>query len=79
MKKITKKETQYGEVCFEFEVTYAEETSTEEGHGFHTFYDSEEISRRVISVNILLDNGERIDITDKLNKEHMKLIIDSYV
>lgn len=79
MKKITKKETQYGEVCFEFEVTYQEETSIEEGHGFHTFYDSEEISRRVISVNILLDNGERIDITDKLNKEHMKLIIDSYV
>jgi hypothetical protein len=39
MKKITKKETQYGEVSFEFEVTYQEETSIEEGHGFHTFYD----------------------------------------
>lgn len=79
MKKITKKETQYGEVCFEFEVTYQEETSIEEGHGFHTFYDSEEISRRILSVSILLDNGEKIDISDKLNKEQMKLIIDSYV
>lgn len=79
MKKITKKETQYGEVSFEFEVTYQEETSIEEGHGFHTFYDTEEISRKVTSVSILLDNGERINLTDKLNKEQMKLIIDSYV
>ena len=79
MKKITKKETQYGEVCFEFEVTYQEETSIEECHGFHTFYDTEEISRKVTSVSILLDNGERINLTDKLNKEQMKLIIDSYV
>lgn len=79
MKKIIKKETQYGEVYFEFEVTYAEETSIEEGHGFHTFYNSEEINRKVTAVHILLDNGEKIDITDKLNKEHMKLIIDSYV
>ena len=79
MKKLTKKETQYGEVSFEFEVTYQEETSIEEGHGFHTFYDTEEISRKVTSVSILLDNGERINLTDKLNKEQMKLIIDSYV
>lgn len=79
MKKIVKKETQYGEICFEFEVTYAEETSVEEGHGFHTFYDSEEVSRRVIGVYIILDNGEKIDITQKLNREQMQLIIDSYV
>jgi hypothetical protein len=79
MKKIVKKETQYGEVCFEFEVIYEEETSVEEGHGFHTFYDSEEVSRRVTSVTILLDNGEKIDITQKLTKEQMKLITDSYV
>jgi hypothetical protein len=79
MKKIVKKETQYGEVCFEFEVIYQEETSVEEGHGFHTFYDSEEVSRRVTGVYILLDSGEKIDITQKLNKEQMQLIIDSYV
>jgi hypothetical protein len=79
MKKISKKETQYGEICFEFEVIYEEETSVEEGHGFHTFYDSEEVSRRVTSVTILLDNGEKIDITQKLTKEQMKLITDSYV
>lgn len=79
MKKISKKETQYGEVCFEFEVVYQEETSVEEGHGFHTFYDSEEVSRRVTGVYILLDSGEKIDITQKLNKEQMQLIIDSYV
>ncbi len=79
MKKISKKETQYGEVCFEFEVIYQEETSVEEGHGFHTFYDSEEVSRRVTGVYILLDNGEKIDITQKLNREQMQLIIDSYV
>lgn len=79
MKKISKKETQYGEICFEFEVLYEEETSVEEGHGFHTFYDSEEVSRRVTSVTILLDNGEKIDITQKLTKEQMKLITDSYV
>jgi hypothetical protein len=40
---------------------------------------TEEISRKVTSVSILLDNGERINLTDKLNKEQMKLIIDSYV
>lgn len=79
MKKIVKKETQYGEVCFEFEVVYQEETSVEEGHGFHTFYDSEEVSRRVTGVYILLDSGEKIDITQKLNKEQMQLIVDSYV
>lgn len=79
MKKISKKETQYGEVCFEFEVIYQEETSVEEGHGFHTFYDSEEVSRRVTGVYILLDSGEKIDITQKLNREQMQLIIDSYV
>ena len=79
MKKISKKETQYGEVCFEFEVIYQEENSVEEGHGFHTFYDSEEVSRRVTGVYILLDNGEKIDITQKLNREQMQLIIDSYV
>lgn len=79
MKKIVKKETQYGEVCFEFEVIYQEENSVEEGHGFHTFYDSEEVSRRVTGIYILLDSGEKIDITQKLNKEQMQLIIDSYV
>ena len=80
MKKINKKETQYGEICFEFDVIYQEETSVEEGHGFHTFYNSEELSRKVTRVTILLDNiGEKIDITDRLNKEQIKLIIDSYV
>ncbi len=79
MKKINKKETQYGEICFEFDVTYQEENSVEEGHGFHTFYDCEEISRRVTCVTILLDNGEKIDITQKLTREQMKMIVDSYV
>ena len=79
MKKILKKETQYGEICFEFDVTYQEELNIEEGHGFHTFYDSEEISRVITSVVIFLENGEKIDITHKLNKEELKLISDSYV
>ena len=79
MKRIIKKETQYGEICFEFNVTYQEESNIEEGHGFHTFYDSEEISRVITSVVIFLENGEKIDITHKLNKEELKLIIDSYV
>lgn len=79
MKKILKKETQYGEICFEFNVTYEEETNVEEGHGFHTFYDSEEVSRVITSVLILLENGEKIDITHKLNKEELKLIVESYV
>ena len=79
MKRIIKKETQYGEICFEFNVTYQEESNIEEGHGFHTFYDSEEISRVITSVVIFLENGEKIDITHKLNKEELKLISDSYV
>ena len=79
MKKILKKETQYAEICFEFNVTYEEETNVEEGHGFHTFYDSEEVSRVITSVLILLENGEKIDITHKLNKEESKLIVGSYV
>ena len=79
MKRIIKKETQYGEICYEFNVTYQEETNVEEGHGFHTFYDSEEVSRVITSVVIVLDNGEKIDITYKLNKEELKLIIESYV
>jgi hypothetical protein len=28
---------------------------------------------------IVLDNGEKVDITHKLNKEDIKLIVDSYV
>ena len=79
MKKILKKETQYAEIWFEFNVTYEEETNVEEGHGFHTFYDSEEVSRVITSVLILLENGEKIDITHKLNKEELKLIVESYV
>ena len=79
MKKIVKKETQHAEVCFEFNVTYQEETNIEEGHGFHTFYDSEEVNRVITSVQIVLDNGEKVDITHKLNKEELKLIVDSYV
>ena len=79
MKKILKKETQYGEIYFEFNVTYQEETNVEEGHGFHTFYDSEEVSRVITSVQIFLDNGEKIDITNKLTRQELKLIVDSYV
>jgi hypothetical protein len=79
MKMIIKKETQYGEICYEFDVTYQQETSVEEGHGFHTFYDAEEVKRVITSVVILLDNGEKVDITHKLNKEDLKLIVDSYV
>ena len=30
MKRIIKKETQYGEICFEFNVTYQEESNIEE-------------------------------------------------
>jgi hypothetical protein len=79
MKRINKNETQYGELCFEFNVTYEEETNLEEGHGIHYFYDAEEVNRVVTSVVIFLDNGEKIDITHKLNKKELKLISDSYV
>jgi hypothetical protein len=79
MKRIIKKETQYGEICFEFNVTYQEETNLEEGHGYHTFYDSEEVNRVITSIVIFLENGEKIDITHKLNKQELKLISDSYV
>jgi hypothetical protein len=79
MKRIIKKETQYGEIYFEFNVTYEEETNLEEGHGYHTFYDSEEVNRVITSVQIFLENGEKIDITHKLNKQELKLIADSYV
>ena len=74
-----KKETQYGEIYYEFDVTYQQETSVEEGHGFHTFYDAEEVKRVITSVVILLDNGEKVDITHKLNKQDLKLIVDAYV
>jgi hypothetical protein len=79
MKMMIKKETQYGEICYEFDVTYQQETNMEEGHGFHTFYDTEEVKRVITSVVILLDNGEKVDITHKLNKQDLKLIVDAYV
>jgi hypothetical protein len=79
MKKINKKEGQYAEVYYEFDVVFQEESNTEEGHGFHTFYDSEEINRTLKSATLLLENGEKIDIIQKLTKEEIKLIIDSYV
>ncbi len=79
MKKISKKEGQYAEVYFEFDIVYQEENNTEEGHGFHTFYDCEEVSRTFKSATLLLESGEKIDITQKLTREQIKMIVDSYV
>ena len=46
----------------------------EECHGYHTFNEDEEVGREVESVIIHLDNGKKIDLTDRLTDEEKKLI-----
>ena len=54
----------------EFEV----ENRIEEGHGYHSFIDSREVKNDVVKVTIKARDKE-IDITDRLTKEELKLLI----
>jgi len=49
----------------------------EECHGYHTFNEDEEVGRELESVIIHLDNGKKIDLTDRLTEEEKKLIAET--
>jgi hypothetical protein len=49
----------------------------EECHGLHTFSEDEEYCRQLQSVIIHLDNGNKIDLTDRLTEEEKELIANS--
>lgn len=63
-----------GNVRVEYIVRFYEESRTEECHGFHTFYDTEEIDKTIEKVYIELDNIE-IDITSRLRKDEISDIL----
>ena len=65
-----------GNIRVDYIVRFYEESRTEECHGFHTFYDTEEIDKRIESVFIVLDNIE-IDITSRLRKDELSEILSS--
>lgn len=74
MAKILKKKAIEGDVTFEFDVTYSEDTRVEEGHGFHTFYDSDITNIKLTGAYITLYDDEIIDIFTRLKKEEVKSI-----
>lgn len=64
----------------ECEVTIEEEWKsnpprTEECHGYHTFDEDELQNEQVIKVELLLDAETTIDITSRLTKEELALIL----
>ena len=54
MARINKKKIVDGDVTFEFDVTYSENARVEEGHGFHTFYDVDILSIKLIGAFITI-------------------------
>ena len=47
----------------------------EECHGYHTFNEDELISEEIIKVELVLDAKTSIDITSRLTKEELALIL----
>jgi hypothetical protein len=47
----------------------------EECHGIHTFDESEEVDRELISFKIFINANEYIDITDRLTPEEKSKIL----
>lgn len=64
----------YADVVITYEV-YPKRT--EEGHGFHDFREDEEVDKQLTCFRIKLNNGQEIDITDRLTKEEIQIILDS--
>ena len=66
----------YKDVYIEYEHTYEEDVRIEECHGLHTFYDTTDVSKRIISVKIELSKNKFIDITDRLTIEEIEILMD---
>jgi hypothetical protein len=66
----------YKEVVIEYEHNYQEDVRVEECHGFHTFNDVTDISKRMIRVKIEIAKNKFIDITDRLTDEEHELLMD---
>ncbi len=64
------------EIVIEYEHNYQEDTRVEECHGYHTFNDVTDISKRMIRVKIEISKKKFIDITDRLTDEENELLMD---
>jgi hypothetical protein len=60
----------------EVQTEYEIEERVEEGHGYHSFIDSKEVRCDVLKASIKIKDIE-IDITNRLTKEELKLLIQS--
>ena len=78
MARINKKKIVDGDVTFEFDVTYSENARVEEGHGFHTFYDVDILSIKLVGAFITIYDDAVIDIFSRLKKDEIKLIESAY-
>jgi hypothetical protein len=76
MRTSLENKTLYLECNAEIEETWAEHPPrTEECHGYHTFDESELIDEKITEVSIILDAETKIDITSRLTKEELELIL----
>lgn len=72
----TETENHYFDTIVEMNFTYElNPPRVEEGHGYHTFSEDQEIDREILTVKIKLSNEHTIDITDRLTEEERNLIL----
>lgn len=72
---------QTNEIIFDCIATVYEEWQSnpprvEECHGYHTFNEDEIINEEITKVELVLGNGTCIDITSRLTKEELELILN---
>lgn len=76
MKKEIEKKLNWLWLVAEVQTQIEVEKRIEEGHGYHSFIDIREVKNDVIKVTIKAKDKE-IDITDRLTKQELKLLIDN--
>jgi hypothetical protein len=59
----------------DIEEKFTIESRVEEGHGQHIIEDTNVLSREIVSLKILCGH-EEIDITDRMTKEELKLLLE---
>jgi hypothetical protein len=65
-----------GNIRIEYLSRFYEDVRVEEGHGFHTFYDIDEIDKKILAIYLEFDNCE-IDITSRLKKDELEEILNN--
>ncbi len=65
-----------GNIRIEYISRFYEDVRVEECHGFHTFYEIDEIDKHIVGVYLEFDNCE-IDITSRLKKDELEEILNN--